>query len=461
VLATLGGVPVAGSIVRASALRNAGARTRVAAIVHAVVGAALLPLVLFADRFVPLAVLAGVVIALAVPLLDTRPLRAAARVSTSEAIVLVVTAFTIVFADLLSGIEAAFVATLALAMLRVARFRATLHQGHRAPKASEHEEAARAGTDGAPHQVNFSGPITFLSVPEMDRMRARLATIDPSVGVILDIRSVLAIDLTGCTRFLGLVSDLVDRRGRVAVLGASPSCRYKLVAADHRGLLMERMAVTERDLDAILGRARAFEMRAHVIANLERFRVETREHYTPLFDQLADGQHPHTLFVTCVDSRISPAMFTGAHPGELFILRCLGAIVAPPGGPAAHAEGAAVEYALGVLGVRNIVICGHSQCGAIKAIKTRHVPDGFASLEQWLAGHGRPVGPPRARRCGTRSHGAPARQPAAVPCRARAARRRRAAAPRMVLRRGPGGAVRVGRNHAELRGAGGARRLTA
>lgn len=369
VLATLGGVPVAGSIVRASALRRAGARTRVAALVHAVVGAGLLPLVLFAGRFVPLAVLAGVVIALAVPLLDPRPLRAVARVSPSEAIVLVVTGFTIVFADLLSGIEAALVATLVLATLRVARFRATLHEG----------------LDGATHQVNFSGPITFLSVPELDRIRARLAAIDPSVGVILDIRSVLAIDLTGCMRFLGLVSDLLERRGRVAVLGASPSCRFKLVAADQRGVLTDRMAVTDRDVDAVLGQARAFEMRAHVIANLERFRVETREHYTPLFDQLAGGQSPHTLFVTCVDSRISPAMFTGAHPGELFILRCLGGIVAPPGGPAAHAEGAAVEYALSVLGVRNIVICGHSQCGAVKAIKSGHVPEGLASLEQWLA----------------------------------------------------------------------------
>lgn len=370
VLSVLGGVPVAGSIVRTAAMRRTSAQTRAAAIAHALIGAVLLPLFLFFGHFVPLAVLAGVVLALAVPLLDLRPLRAVARVSPAEAIVFGVTAFAIVFADLLSGIEAALVATLVLATLRVARFRATLY----------------AGRDGATHQVNFSGPITFLSVPELDRIRTQLGTIDPAVGVILDIRSVLAIDVTGCTRFLSLVGNLIDRSGRVAVLGASPACRQKLVAADERGLLAQRMAVSDHEVDEIIGQARAFEMRAHVIANLERFRVETREHYSPLFDQLASGQRPHTLFVTCVDSRISPAMFTGAHPGELFILRCLGGIVAPPGGPVAHAEGAAVEYALGVLGVRNIVICGHSQCGAIKAIKTRHVPEGFGSLEQWLAG---------------------------------------------------------------------------
>jgi carbonic anhydrase len=58
-------------------------------------------------------------------------------------------------------------------------------------------------------------------------------------------------------------------------------------------------------------------MRAQVVANLERFRVDLREHYTPLFDQLADGQHPHTLFVTCVDSRITPFKAIPAACGDL------------------------------------------------------------------------------------------------------------------------------------------------
>ena len=367
-MALLGGLPVASSVLRTWAMAPAGAKTRHAAVSHAIASALLLPAVVFAGPFIPTAVLAGVGIALAVPLLDIKPLRAVARVSQAEAIVLLATGFTIVFAGLLNGVEVGLGATLVLATLRGARFRATLHEGN----------------DGGAHQVNFSGPITFLSILQIDRLRARLNQIDPSVGVILDLRSVLVMDATGCNRFLALVFELVERSGRVAVLGASPSCREQLLAADEHNLLAERMAVSERDLDAILGQARAFEMRAHVIANLQRFRMETREHYSPLFSQLADGQSPHTLFVTCVDSRIAPQMLTGAHPGELFILRCLGAIVAPPGGPAAQ-EGAAVEYALGVLGVRNIVICGHSQCGAVKAVKSGHVPPEFASLEQWLA----------------------------------------------------------------------------
>ncbi len=368
-LSLLGGLPAAGSIVRASALREAGGRTRAAALFHAIFGAALVAVILLADRFIPLAALAGVVIAISAPLLDHRPVRAVYRVSSAEAIVLVGTAFVIVFGDLLRGIEAGLLATLVLAMLRVARFRARIHRGN----------------DGAPHQVSFSGPITFLSVPELEATRARLALLDPAAGVILDVRSVLVMDLTGCERFVSLVVDVIERGAKVAVLGASPSYRGQLLASDRQGLLAARLCVTDRDVDRVLGQARAFEMRAQVVANLERFRVEVREHYTPLFDQLADGQHPHTLFVTCVDSRITPSMLTGSHPGELFILRCLGAMVSPPGDGALPAEGAAVEYAVGVLGVRNIVVCGHSACGAVKAVKSGHVPDELPTLQRWLA----------------------------------------------------------------------------
>jgi carbonic anhydrase len=232
--------------------------------------------------------------------------------------------------------------------------------------------------------VSFSGPITFLSIPQLEATRSKFALLEPAAGVILDVRSVLEMDLTGCERFLSLVADVVDRGAKVAVLGASPSYRDKLLASDRQGILAPRLCVTDRDVDRVLDQARAFEMRAQVVANLERFRVDLREHYTPLFDQLADGQHPHTLFGTCVDSRITPSMLTGSHPGELFIVRCLGAMVTPPGEGGMPAEGAAVEYAVGVLGVRNIVVCGHSACGAVKAVKSGQVPDELQNLQRWL-----------------------------------------------------------------------------
>jgi MFS superfamily sulfate permease-like transporter len=235
-LSLLGSVPAAGSIARSSVVRAAGGVHRAAALFHALFGAALVAVVLLVDRSLPLAALAGVVIAIAAPLLDLRPLVAVYRVSRSAAVVLVATALVMLFGGLLRGIEAGLLATLALALWRIARFRAAVHQG----------------SAGAPHQVNFSGPITFLVVLELETTRRHLATLDPTAGVILDIRGVHVMDLTGCERFLSLVADLVLRGVRVVVLGASPACRDKLLAADRGDLLGVAGRLSDREMAALL-----------------------------------------------------------------------------------------------------------------------------------------------------------------------------------------------------------------
>lgn len=82
---------------------------------------------------------------------------------------------------------------------------------------------------------------------------------------------------------------------------------------------------------------------------------------------MASGQKPEKLLITCSDSRIQPDIITGTEPGELFILRNVGNTVPPHGVGQTEAE-AVVEYAVVALGVRDIVVCGHSHCGAMKAL---------------------------------------------------------------------------------------------
>jgi carbonic anhydrase len=103
------------------------------------------------------------------------------------------------------------------------------------------------------------------------------------------------------------------------------------------------------------------------------------------FAKLAEGQSPDVLFITCSDSRVVPALITGARPGELFELRTAGNIVPPytPGRPAG--EAATVEYAVAVLGVRNIVVCGHSHCGAVGALVRGDDLDAVPAVRDWLA----------------------------------------------------------------------------
>lgn len=87
-----------------------------------------------------------------------------------------------------------------------------------------------------------------------------------------------------------------------------------------------------------------------------------------LFERLVRGQRPMALFITCSDSRINPSLITQTEPGELFIMRNAGNIV-PPYGAANHGgEAATIEFALGVLEIPDIIVCGHSHCGAMKAL---------------------------------------------------------------------------------------------
>lgn len=103
-----------------------------------------------------------------------------------------------------------------------------------------------------------------------------------------------------------------------------------------------------------------------------------------LFEKLAsEGQNPETLFITCSDSRVVPNLITGAAPGDLFIVRNVGNVV-----PGLHLPGgtaAAIEYATEILGVKDIIVCGHTQCGAIDAVLHPERMDALPMVKRWLA----------------------------------------------------------------------------
>ncbi|MEU0055291.1 carbonic anhydrase [Streptomyces sp. NPDC006334] len=103
------------------------------------------------------------------------------------------------------------------------------------------------------------------------------------------------------------------------------------------------------------------------------------------FAPLAHGQSPQVLFVTCSDSRVVPALITGARPGELFELRTAGNIVPPYASEHPTSEAATIEYAVEVLGVSDIVVCGHSHCGAVGALVRGDDLTAVPAVQEWLA----------------------------------------------------------------------------
>lgn len=122
-----------------------------------------------------------------------------------------------------------------------------------------------------------------------------------------------------------------------------------------------------------------------LLQRLRRFHEHAFPQYRAQFRTLVEeGQHPTTLFIGCSDSRLVPYLLTGAPPGELFLVRNVGAFVPPyDGSHGHHGTAAAIEFAVLNLQVSRIVVCGHSHCGAIKALYGE-VSLEARNLQRWL-----------------------------------------------------------------------------
>jgi carbonic anhydrase len=121
-----------------------------------------------------------------------------------------------------------------------------------------------------------------------------------------------------------------------------------------------------------------------LLSGIRKFRGEVYPAQKALYEQLErDGQQPHTLIITCADSRIDPELLTQAGPGEIFVARNIGNIV-PAYGEMLGGVSAVIEYAVSGLGVHNIVVCGHTDCGAIKGLLDQSKLSKMPTVKGWL-----------------------------------------------------------------------------
>lgn len=120
-----------------------------------------------------------------------------------------------------------------------------------------------------------------------------------------------------------------------------------------------------------------------LLRGLSKFQKEVFPKQQHLFKQLASSQKPRALFVTCADSRVVPPLITQSDPGDLFICRNAGNMV-PPYGEMNGGVSATIEYAVMALGVRHIVICGHSDCGAMRGVMNPEAVRRMPTVAAWL-----------------------------------------------------------------------------
>jgi carbonic anhydrase len=120
-----------------------------------------------------------------------------------------------------------------------------------------------------------------------------------------------------------------------------------------------------------------------VVSGFVSFKKKIFPKHRRLLVELANGQRPDVMFITCSDSRIDPNLVTQSRPGDLFIVRNAGNIV-PPHTYAAGGITATIEYGVVALGVRHIVVCGHTHCGALSAALNPAAFEGLTHVQSWL-----------------------------------------------------------------------------
>jgi len=120
-----------------------------------------------------------------------------------------------------------------------------------------------------------------------------------------------------------------------------------------------------------------------LLSGYTKFREEVFPAHREMFAYLSGSQHPHTLFITCADSRVVPNLITQTDPGEIFTVRNVGNIV-PSFGEIMGGVSSAIEYAVAALEVENVIILGHSDCGAMKALLFPEDVAEMKAVSTWL-----------------------------------------------------------------------------
>ncbi|WP_103351424.1 bifunctional SulP family inorganic anion transporter/carbonic anhydrase [Amycolatopsis sp. CA-128772] len=358
----LGGFPVTGVIVRSMTNFEAGARTRASAMLHCVWILAACLLFTGLLRSIPLAALAALLVYVGTKLVNLNGLKEVRR--HGDLPVYVVTLAGAIAVNLLTGVAAGILLALAL-MLRRMIF-----------------SGIHVETDGDRHRVVIEGALTFLSVPRLTRV---LAELPPDAEVTLE----LLVDYLDHAAFDCLRGWQQAHAGPVTV----DEIGHPWFERGRSGAPTVRRSVAARVVPRWLAPWSQWQAE-HVVLPAQRtassllcrgaseFQRRTAPLLRDTWSGLAHGQQPHTLFITCGDARIVPNLITTSGPGDLFTVRNIGNLV-PPADGTDSSVGAAIEYAVGVLDVAEIVVCGHSGCGAMKALLGR-APDGLEQLGSWL-----------------------------------------------------------------------------
>jgi carbonic anhydrase len=372
---SLGGLPVTGVIVRSATNVEAGAATRASAVLHGIWVLAFSAIFAGLIQLIPLSVLAGLLVIIGARLIKVADIRTSLR--TGDLLIYVVTVLCVVFLNLLEGVMIGLALAAASVLWRV--LRAAVH-AHRPVSPSD------------PWRVTIAGSCSFFALPRLNRV---LHSVPAGVAVVVELNA----DYVDHAFREALIAWQKQHEAAGGTVGLEEHGNTLFQDAAHRK--PQRQEARELPLPPRTswqsarssgdGAADPAGPLGSLLQGINKYHRRFADQVQPLVQDLADGQNPDTLFVACVDSRVNPNLITSSGPGDLLTLRNIGNVVCHEGQDASIDS--ALSFAVKALNVDSIVIGGHSNCGAMKALIEDAEGNGNASLgagfNTWLD-HARP-----------------------------------------------------------------------
>ncbi len=367
-VAAFGGIPVTGVIARSSINIAAGAKTRRAGIFHSLIIIALIYLFPHLFETIPVTVLAAILIAAGLKMLNIKDIINFWNKDKLDLFIYLATFAAIISSDLIDGIQIGFILALIISAIRLLTVKSS----------------TQLWSNKSVIRISLSGNMSFWSFETLAEIQDKILTQKGVKFVVFEFEDVQGMDNNGARHLIETAEEIANHNIKIIFHGISVE-QDKLLSTTVNEKPPYIRTITENDIKQTLEQAGVPHLATDVLRHgISKFSERYAQEYKELIDTLAQGQKPHTLLITCSDSRLNPNAFFGAALGELFIVRNVGNVIPEYGRDKTYSEVAAIEFALGALEIRNIVICAHTECGAIKASITNFDKPAISGLDNWL-----------------------------------------------------------------------------